>query len=303
MQFPGMKIINFRIQADTVRTIWVSENFFTFFSFTFESKGHYNVMQGLKPKKSLGQHFLTDKNIARKIVSALRAEGCNSIVEIGPGTGVLTALLAERENIATYFVEIDHEAVRLLRESFPGIGDRIIHADILGMDIDAVFKSPLAIIGNLPYNISSPVFFKILENRNRVREVVCMVQKEVARRIASPPGSKDYGILSVLLQAFYSVDYLFTVSPGVFNPPPKVNSGVIRMVRREMENLPCDEDKFFRVVKTSFNQRRKMLRNSLQNRFLLSDADNPLYKMRPEQLSVSDFVVLTNRVGPVTGKQ
>jgi 16S rRNA (adenine1518-N6/adenine1519-N6)-dimethyltransferase len=260
-------------------------------------------MQGLKPKKSLGQHFLTDRNIARKIVSALHAEGCNSVVEIGPGTGVLTALLAERKDIDAYFVEIDRDAVSLLRDSFPGIRDRIIHGDFLGMDMDRVFKAPIAIIGNLPYNISSPVFFKILDNRNMVREVVCMVQKEVARRIASPPGSKEYGILSVLLQAFYTVDYLFTVSPGVFNPPPKVNSGVMRMVRRETENLSCDEGKFFRVVKTSFNQRRKMLRNSLQNHFVLCDAEDPLLTKRPEQLSVSDFVALTNRVEEAGGKR
>jgi 16S rRNA (adenine1518-N6/adenine1519-N6)-dimethyltransferase len=260
-------------------------------------------MQRFKPKKSLGQHFLTDRNIARKIVSALHAESCNSIVEIGPGTGVLTALLAEKKDIVTYFVEIDREAVDLLRESFPAIGDRIIHGDFLGLDMDRIFRAPIAIIGNLPYNISSPVFFKILDNRNRVKEAVCMVQKEVAHRIASPPGSKDYGILSVLLQAFYTVDYLFTVSPGVFNPPPKVNSGVIRMVRRENGNLPCDEEKFFRVVKTSFNQRRKMLRNSLQNQFNLCDAEDPLLKKRPEQLSVSDFVALTNRVERIIGKQ
>jgi len=260
-------------------------------------------MQGLKPKKSLGQHFLTDRNIALKIVSALHAEGCNSIVEIGPGTGVLTALLAERKDIDTYFVEIDREAVTILRESFPGIRDRIIHADFLGLDVERIFKAPVAIIGNLPYNISSPVFFKVLDNRDRVNEVVCMVQKEVARRIASPPGSKDYGILSVLMQAFYTVDFLFTVGPGVFYPPPKVNSGVIRMVRREAGNLPCDEGKFFRVVKTSFNQRRKMLRNSLQNRFIMCDRNDPLLKKRPEQLSVGDFVELTNRLEEVRSKK
>jgi len=260
-------------------------------------------MQGLKPKKSLGQHFLTDKNIARKIVSSLHAGGCNSIVEIGPGTGVLTALLAEKEGFETYFVEIDRDAVSLLRDSFPGIRDRIIHGDFLGIDMARVFKPPLAIIGNLPYNISSPVFFKILDNRNQVKEVVCMVQKEVARRIASPPGSKEYGILSVLLQAFYTVDYLFSVNPGVFSPPPKVDSGVIRMVRKDTEHLTCDEEKFFRVVKTSFNQRRKMLRNSLQNGFILNDKEDPMLTQRPEQLSVSDFVALTNKVEEVSGKR
>lgn len=298
-----MKIINFQIHFEPYHTIRISGSRNPLFSFTFENKGYCSIMQGLNPKKSLGQHFLTDRNIARKIVSALHAEGCNSIVEIGPGTGVLTALLAERKNIDTYFVEIDREAVTLLRESFPGIRDRIIHADFLSMDMERDFKAPVAIIGNLPYNISSPVFFKILDNRNRVSEVVCMIQKEVARRIASPPGSRDYGILSVLMQAFYTVDYLFTVSPGVFNPPPKVNSGVIRMMRRETANLPCDEGKFFRVVKTSFNQRRKMLRNSLQNNFGMRDKEDPLLKKRPEQLSVDDFVELTNRIEEVSGNQ
>ena len=291
-----MKIINFQIHFEPYYTIEISGQCNPLFSFTFENTGYDSIMKGFRPKKSLGQHFLTDKNIARKIVSALHAEGCNSIVEIGPGTGVLTALLAERKDTEPFFVEIDREAFALLRESFPGIRDRIIHADFLGMDMEKDFKAPVAIIGNLPYNISSPVLFKILENRDRVKEVVCMVQKEVARRIASPPGSKDYGILSVLMQAFYTVDYLFTVSPGVFNPPPKVNSGVIRMVRRETANLPCDEGKFFRVVKTSFNQRRKMLRNSLQNHFVMYDRYDPLLEKRPEQLSVDDFVELTNRL-------
>jgi 16S rRNA (adenine1518-N6/adenine1519-N6)-dimethyltransferase len=270
-------------------------NCFPLFSFTFEN-ADYSILQRIIPKKGLGQHFLNDRNIARKIVSALQAEGCNSIVEIGPGTGVLTALLAQIKDTATYFVEIDRDAVSLLRESFPDIRERLVHGDFLSLDMEDLFQSPIAVIGNLPYYISSQVFFKILENRNRVKEVVCMVQKEVARRIASPPGSRDYGILSVLLQAFYSVDYLFSVKPGAFNPPPRVNSGVIRMVRRAELNLPCDEDKFFRVVKTSFNQRRKMLKNSLQNRFVFLNPDNPLLKKRPEQLSVSDFIVLTNQV-------
>ena len=266
------------------------------FLFTFEKSHYFSIMQGLNPRKSLGQHFLTDKNIARKIVSSMKAEGCESIVEIGPGAGVLTSLLAEKNEITTYFVEIDRDAIHLLRKTFPWIQERLIHGDFLKLDMKNVFKAPVAIIGNLPYNISSQIFFKILDNRNIVKEVVCMVQKEVARRIASPPGNKNYGILSVLLQAFYTIEYLFTVSPGVFNPPPKVYSGVIRMVRNGTASLACDEEKFFRIVKTSFNQRRKMLRNSLQNHFVYLHDNDLLLIKRPEQLSVSDFVTLTNRV-------
>jgi 16S rRNA (adenine1518-N6/adenine1519-N6)-dimethyltransferase len=253
-------------------------------------------MHRLKPRKSLGQHFLTDKNIARKIVSALAADDCNSIVEIGPGTGVLTSLLIENVKKSTFFVEIDPDAVKLLGENFPEIKDRIIHRDFLELDIAGLFPSPVAIIGNLPYNISSQIFFKILENRNIVKEVVCMVQKEVARRIASPPGNKAYGILSVMLQAYFKIEYLFTVSPGVFYPPPRVNSGVIRLTRNDTRQLSCNEEKFFAVVKASFNQRRKMLRNSLHNHFTGIQSEDPFLTKRPEQLSVSDFVILTNRV-------
>jgi len=257
-------------------------------------------MQRLKPRKSLGQHFLKDKNIARKIVSALTAKGCNSIIEIGPGAGVLTSILAGNTDILTYFVEIDRDAVQLLRDDFPLLHERLIHDNFLDLDLAGTFEPPIALIGNLPYNISSQIFFKILENRDRIKEVVCMVQKEVARRIASPPGNKEYGILSVLLQAFYHIEYLFSVSPGVFNPPPRVNSGVIRMVRNETARLSCDEEKFFRVVKTAFNQRRKMLRNSLQNHFIYLKPDDPLLMQRPEQLPVSDFITLVNRVGTIT---
>jgi 16S rRNA (adenine1518-N6/adenine1519-N6)-dimethyltransferase len=266
------------------------------FSFTFETTEYYYVMPFVKPRKSLGQHFLTDKNIARKITASLTAEGCNSIVEIGPGTGVLTAMLNERTDAATWFVEVDNHAVEFLLDSYPSLRERIIHKDFLDIELAAQFTPPIAIIGNLPYNISSQIFFKILENRDRVKEIVCMVQKEVAKRIASPPGNRDYGILSVLLQAFYKIDYLFTVHPGVFNPPPKVNSGVIRMVRNTTVQLDCDEAKFFRVVKTSFNQRRKMLRNSLQQHFIFSDPDDPVMTKRPEQLSFGEFITLTNHL-------
>ncbi|MBN1414955.1 MAG: 16S rRNA (adenine(1518)-N(6)/adenine(1519)-N(6))-dimethyltransferase RsmA [Bacteroidales bacterium] len=253
-------------------------------------------MSMLKPRKSLGQHFLTDKNTARKIVAALSAIGCNCVIEIGSGTGILTSILIEKKEVETYFVEIDSNAVNLLRDTYPHIKEHLIHGNFLELDLAGKFKPPLALIGNLPYNISSQVFFKILDNRNRIRETVCMVQKEVARRIASPPGNKDYGILSVLLQAYFDIEYLFTVNPGVFYPPPKVHSGVIRMLRNETAHLACDEEKFFRVVKTSFNQRRKIIRNSLQNHFVYLAADDQLLLRRPEQLSVSDFIDLTNRV-------
>jgi 16S rRNA (adenine1518-N6/adenine1519-N6)-dimethyltransferase len=253
-------------------------------------------MQRLKPRKSLGQHFLTDKNIARKIVSALKANDCNSIIEIGPGTGILTSLLTGKKDIMTYFVEIDPHAIQLLRDDFPFLQERLIQADFLDLDLSLHFKPPIAIIGNLPYNISSQIFFKILENRDKIKEVVCMVQKEVARRIASPPGNKDYGILSVLLQPYFSIEYLFTVNPGVFNPPPRVNSGVIRLLRNENVKLSCDEEKFFRVVRTAFNQRRKIIRNSLQNHFVYLKPDDPLLMQRPEQLPFSDFITLTNQV-------
>lgn len=253
-------------------------------------------MPTIKPRKSLGQHFLKDKNIARKIVGLLRAEGCGSIVEVGPGTGILSEFLLEINTIPTRFVEIDENAVNLLTEKFPEIGNRLIHYNFLDLDLSANFQPPLALIGNLPYNISSQIFFKVLDNRHIVKEIVCMVQKEVAQRIASLPGSKSYGILSVLLQAYYDIEYLFTVKPEVFYPPPKVNSGVIRLMRNETIHLPCDETLFFHVVKTAFNQRRKILRNSLKS--LITDAfsSEPILMKRPEQLSVNDFVYITGRL-------
>jgi 16S rRNA (adenine1518-N6/adenine1519-N6)-dimethyltransferase len=253
-------------------------------------------MPSISPRKSLGQHFLTDRNIANKIVSSLLAEGCNAILEVGPGTGILTSLLLDRYSGSVRFVEIDHKAVSLLLETFPGISNRLIHGNFLDLDIRRYCHPPVALIGNLPYNISSQILFKVLDNRNIIPEVVCMVQKEVARRIASPPGNKEYGILSVLLQAFYSIEYLFSVPPHVFHPPPAVHSGVIRMKRNDTERLACDEGKFFRVVKTAFNQRRKMIRNALQQHFVYLQPDDPLLLKRPEQLNISEFISLTNQV-------
>ena len=245
------------------------------------------------PKKRLGQHFLTDKNIARKIVNSLSFHNYNSILEVGPGMGVLTEFLLALNDKEVRFVEIDTSSVSYLEKRFPGIFNKMMVADILDIRLNELYDKPFAIIGNFPYNISSQLFFKILEFRSLVVEVVCMIQKEVAVRIASPPGSKNYGILSVLLQAYYEIDYLFTVPPQVFNPPPKVQSAVIRLTRNERFSLECDERLFVTVVKTAFNQRRKVLRNSLRNILLNLETKDKILQKRPEQLSVDEFVLLT----------
>jgi 16S rRNA (adenine1518-N6/adenine1519-N6)-dimethyltransferase len=251
----------------------------------------------VKPKKGLGQHFLTDKNIARKIVDSLSWNDYDSVLEIGPGMGVLTEFLLEYAGKNLLFVEIDKASVEFLSHRFPLISDRLISSDVLTMQLDQLYNGPFAIIGNFPYNISSQIFFKILEHRNLVKETVCMIQKEVAVRIASPPGSKDYGILSVLLQAFYHIEYLFTVPPQVFNPPPKVQSAVIRLRRNDTINLSCPEVFFKKVVKTAFNQRRKTLRNSLKSILVNMETTDPIFQKRPEQLGVEDFVRLTLLIG------
>ena len=246
-------------------------------------------MDYVRPKKKLGQHFLKDLNIARKIVDSLGAE-VPVVLEVGPGTGVLTGFLLQRKELDVHVVEIDREAVAYLQHNFRELADRIYFQDFLKWNATEMPKQ-FSIIGNFPYNISSQIFFRILEWRDRVPEVVCMVQKEVAERLSAPPGSKTYGILSVLLSAFYKVDYLFTVSEHVFVPPPKVKSAVIRLQRNSVEELPCDEALFFRVVKTAFGKRRKMLRNSLQE--LNFEAPEQYAQKRPEQLSVDDFISLT----------
>ncbi|MDR0295186.1 MAG: 16S rRNA (adenine(1518)-N(6)/adenine(1519)-N(6))-dimethyltransferase RsmA [Prevotellaceae bacterium] len=248
-------------------------------------------------KKGLGQHFLKDKSIAQRIVDSLSGNSL-PVLEVGPGMGILTELLLQRNDISTYAVEIDHESITYLRQHFPGLQHRLIEGDFLQMDLNTLFPSPFAVIGNFPYNISSQIFFKILDNREQIPEVVGMIQKEVAERIACPPGSKTYGILSVLLQAYYNIEYLFTVHENVFVPPPKVKSGVIRLIRNEVKSLDCDEVLFRRVVKTTFNQRRKTIRNSLKP--LIGDKalpEHPLLAKRPEQLSVAEFVELTRLVG------
>lgn len=250
------------------------------------------------PKKSLGQHFLKDKGIAERIALTLSGEGYDSVLEIGPGTGILTKYLRERNFNDLRVIEIDNESVDFLNENFPGL--RIIHGDFLSLDLGKEFPGSLAIIGNFPYNISSQIFFRILEYRNKVPEVSGMLQREVAERICAPPGSKTYGILSVFLQAFYSAEYLFTVSADVFYPPPKVKSGVIRLRRNNVVNLDCDERLFFRVVKAAFNQRRKTLRNSIKSAFRLTSEDNRFFGLRAEQLSVDEFVELTDWISRFT---
>ncbi len=254
------------------------------------------MSQYIKPKKSLGQHFLTDKNIARKITESL----CNSqqlpVIEIGPGTGVLSDLLIEQFE-QLYLIEIDKEAFSFLQKQYYERNVSILNLDFLAADLDNIVELPACVIGNFPYNISSQIFFKILTYRDNIPEVVCMIQKEVAQRIASPPGNKTYGILSVLLQAWYRIEYLFTVNENVFNPPPKVKSAVIRLTRNETRELGCEPDLFVKVVRAAFNQRRKTLRNSLKALGMNTDnIDACILDKRAERLSVSDFVELTNHL-------
>jgi 16S rRNA (adenine1518-N6/adenine1519-N6)-dimethyltransferase len=249
-------------------------------------------MEKVRAKKGLGQHFLKDKNIARKVSESLSGAGYDSVLEIGPGMGILTQFLLDRKFPDLRVVEIDNESVRYLRAMMPEITN-IIEGDFLRIDIAALFPGKCAIIGNFPYNISSQIMFRILEKRDMVVEVVGMFQREVAERICSGPGSKTYGILSVLLQAFYHAEYLFTVPESVFSPPPKVKYGVIRLRRNNLEKLDCDEELFFRVVKSCFNQRRKMLRNSVRSAFEMASMDYSGLNLRPEQLSIGEFIDLT----------
>ena len=247
----------------------------------------------VKPKKSLGQHFLTDSSIARKIVDSLTFSTYNKVLEIGPGMGVLSEYLLELPDKEIKFVEIDRSSIEYLNEHLPGIRDKLYDGDVMRINLAEFFTGSFAVIGNFPYNISSQLFFKILENKDQVAEVVCMLQKEVARRLASPPGSREYGILSVLLQGYYEIEYLFTVPPQVFNPPPKVQSAVIRLRRNGLLTLPCNEVLFKKVVKTAFNQRRKVLRNSLRSMYHPEAMMDEIFRKRPEQLGVEDFVRLT----------
>ena len=278
----------------------------------------------VRPKKALGQHFLTDLSVAQKIADALVVDGVGGavpeagavpsdntdaampVLEIGPGMGVLSQYLLEREDIDLKMIEIDRESVDYLLTHFPKASGRVIEGDFLKMNLSYFFPGTFAVIGNFPYNISSQIFFRIIDHKDSIPQVVCMIQKEVAERIAEQPGSKTYGILSVLLQAWYDIEYLFTVGEGAFNPPPKVKSAVIRLRRNSRTELGCDEKLFKAIVKTGFNQRRKTLRNSLKP--LIADKaareswtpeqsaeflSNPVFELRPERLSVEDFIALT----------
>jgi 16S rRNA (adenine1518-N6/adenine1519-N6)-dimethyltransferase len=252
----------------------------------------------VRAKKHLGQHFLTDKKIAAKIVDGLKhTDQYTQVLEVGPGMGILSDILLERQDLETYMIDIDRESYLFLQQKYPQLGDRLILGDFLALDLSSIFPGKFSIIGNFPYNISSQILFKVLEHRDRVVEMVGMFQKEVAERCASPAGSKDYGILSVLIQAYYNIDYLFTVKPGTFNPPPKVNSGVIRLSRNQSVSLACDEKLFWRVVKAGFNQRRKTLRNALSGTIPKDKMDNnPVFDKRAEQLTVEDFIALTQHL-------
>lgn len=264
----------------------------------------------VRAKKALGQHFLTDQGIARSIVDALEVtpQGREAfpVLEVGPGMGVLTQYLLQRPELDLKLVEIDGESVTYLRNHFPGMPGRLLQEDFLRMDLGRHFSGSFAVIGNFPYNISSQIFFKILDARTQIPQVVCMIQKEVAERIAEGPGTKTYGILSVLLQAWYDIEYLFSVGPGCFNPPPKVQSAVIRLRRNSRTSLGCDEALFKTVVKTAFGQRRKMMRNPLKplarakaqregwtDEKLAELLRDPVFDLRPEQLGVEDFIALT----------
>jgi 16S rRNA (adenine1518-N6/adenine1519-N6)-dimethyltransferase len=275
----------------------------------------------VKPKKHLGQHFLRDMDAAHQIVQLLSQHGgYQTVLEIGPGMGVLTQFLLQNPTYQTHVVELDGESVAYLKQHFPALKGRIYAQDFLKMDLSNIkshgepyqispatphqlqttnhksHNSTLAIIGNFPYNISSQILFKVLEHRDLVPEVVGMFQKEVAQRIASKPGGKEYGILSVLMQAFYDIEYAFTVPPEAFEPPPKVQSGVIRLRRNAVQQLECDEKLFLQVVKTAFNQRRKTLRNALKP--LGIQFEHPLLDLRAERLGVAEFVLLTQLSTP-----
>lgn len=246
----------------------------------------------VRPKKHLGQHFLHDRSIAGRI-AALASDDASLVLEVGPGTGVLTQFLLPRFGERLKLVEIDGESVEYLNQHFALSKDQLIHGDFLAVPVERYGSDNVIVIGNFPYNISSQIFFHILASRHLVRDIVCMIQLEVAQRIAAPPGSKTYGILSVLLQAWYNISLEFEVGPGAFNPPPKVKSAVLRLTRNEVEHLDCNEKLFQTVVKQAFNQRRKTLRNALGS-LISRETPHPLLEKRAEQLGVQDFVQLTS---------
>jgi len=254
----------------------------------------------IRAKKNLGQHFLTDKNICQKIAKQYsKHHGCRKILEVGPGMGALTQYLIE-EDLDVWVMEIDRDSVPYLQEHFPSLNNKIFEADFLKVDLKSLMgDEPFSVVGNFPYNISTQILFKCLEYKNQIPEVMGMFQKEVAERIAETPGTKRYGIISVLLQAYYDVEYCFTVDEHVFNPPPKVKSGVIRLVRNERNSLPCNEKLFVQIVKMSFNQRRKTIRNSIKQLIKGKGVEHELLALRPEALSVDDFIELTQIVEQV----
>ncbi len=247
----------------------------------------------VNPKKRLGQHFLIDEGIAEKIVTSLLKPN-NNLIEIGPGTGVLTKYLFNENRNNFFIIDIDEESIEFLKTKYKAFENNIIQGDFLHYNMEKIFPDNFSIIGNFPYNISTQILFKVFENRNKVDELVGMFQKEVAERICSKPNSRKYGILSVFIQAFYTTEYLFTVNENVFNPPPKVKSGVIRLTRNQTKELNCDEKLFIAVVKTAFNQRRKTIRNSLKS--MLNNTISPFDNNRAEDLSVNDFEILTNLI-------
>ena len=255
-------------------------------------------MSQVKAKKHLGQHFLTDKNIAEKIVNSLiHHDAYDKVLEVGPGMGVLSDFLLQKKEYETFLIDIDKESFLFLQKKYPLLGDKLLNADFLHLDFKSIFPAAFAIIGNFPYNISSQILFKILDNRNQVPEVVGMFQKEVAERCTAKPGTKEYGIISVFLQAYYKCEYLFTVKAGVFNPPPKVLSAVIRLSRNQALHLDCDEKLFWQVVKAGFNQRRKTLSNALSGIIPKEKQDDQnVWTLRAERLSVNDFVALTQNI-------
>ncbi|MEG1615397.1 MAG: 16S rRNA (adenine(1518)-N(6)/adenine(1519)-N(6))-dimethyltransferase RsmA [Bacteroidales bacterium] len=261
-------------------------------------------MKTVKPKKFLGQHFLTDLKVAEDIADTMEEFKNLPVLEIGPGMGVLTQFMVQKGYDLTV-VELDWDSVAYLKERFPQLEGRIIEHDFLKLDLDKLFPGEFCVIGNYPYNISSQIFFKVLDFKDKIPCCSGMIQKEVAERMAAGPGSKTYGILSVLMQAWYNIEYCFTVHEHVFNPPPRVKSAVIKMTRNETKNLACDEKLFKTVVKTAFNQRRKTMRNSLKA-LLGKECEvfsDQIFDKRPEQLSVQQFIDLTNLVAPFVGKQ
>ena len=252
-------------------------------------------MKKVRAKKHLGQHFLKDLSIAQAIADGLSGQGYEHVIEVGPGMGVLTQYLLDK-SFLTHVVELDRESVLYLQSEYPELSTRIHSTDFLRLNLNQITEENFALIGNFPYNISSQILFKVLDYKDQIPEVVGMFQKEVAERVASPPGSKKYGIISVLLQAYYNIEYLFTVDETVFDPPPKVKSGVIRLKRNKIFKLDCNEKFFKQVVKQSFNQRRKTLRNSLKPLIGKSGFDDQILALRAERLSVEDFVYLTNQL-------